>query len=50
MNEGVNVPELFQTKEVVRSMKINGDVSGVAFSHDGSKVFANSGESTSFRE
>uniref|UniRef100_A0A3Q4HPZ3 U3 small nucleolar RNA-associated protein 18 homolog n=1 Tax=Neolamprologus brichardi TaxID=32507 RepID=A0A3Q4HPZ3_NEOBR len=31
-----------QTKEVVRSMKINGDVSGVAFSPDGSKVFANS--------
>lgn len=31
-----------QTKEVVRSMKINGDVSGVAFSHDGSKVFAQS--------
>uniref|UniRef100_A0A3Q4N336 U3 small nucleolar RNA-associated protein 18 homolog n=1 Tax=Neolamprologus brichardi TaxID=32507 RepID=A0A3Q4N336_NEOBR len=30
------------TKEVVRSMKINGDVSGVAFSPDGSKVFANS--------
>ncbi|XP_054463843.1 U3 small nucleolar RNA-associated protein 18 homolog [Anoplopoma fimbria] len=32
-----------KTKEVIRSMKINGDVSGVAFSHDGSKVFANSG-------
>ncbi|XP_068581927.1 U3 small nucleolar RNA-associated protein 18 homolog isoform X2 [Cebidichthys violaceus] len=31
-----------KTKEVVRSMKINGDVIGVAFSHDGSKVFANS--------
>uniref|UniRef100_A0A3P9B6X3 U3 small nucleolar RNA-associated protein 18 homolog n=1 Tax=Maylandia zebra TaxID=106582 RepID=A0A3P9B6X3_9CICH len=31
-----------KTKEVVRSMKINGDVSGVAFSPDGSKVFANS--------
>uniref|UniRef100_A0A8C2ZNP1 U3 small nucleolar RNA-associated protein 18 homolog n=1 Tax=Cyclopterus lumpus TaxID=8103 RepID=A0A8C2ZNP1_CYCLU len=31
-----------QTKEVIRSMKINGDVVGVAFSHDGSKVFANS--------
>lgn len=26
-------------------MKINGDVSGVAFSPDGSKVFANSGKS-----
>lgn len=38
-----------QTKEVVRSMKINGNVCGVAFSHDGSKVFANSGESTTFR-
>ncbi|XP_044037158.1 U3 small nucleolar RNA-associated protein 18 homolog isoform X2 [Siniperca chuatsi] len=33
-----------KTKEVVRSMKMNGDVSGVAFSHDGSKVFANSEE------
>lgn len=33
-----------KTKEVVRSMKVNGDVSGVAFSHDGSKVFANSEE------
>lgn len=33
-----------KTKEVVRSMKINGDVCGVAFSHDGSKVFANSEE------
>uniref|UniRef100_UPI0037E8BEC7 U3 small nucleolar RNA-associated protein 18 homolog n=1 Tax=Semicossyphus pulcher TaxID=241346 RepID=UPI0037E8BEC7 len=33
-----------KTKEVVRSMKINGNVSGVAFSHDGSKVFANSEE------
>ncbi|XP_041859481.1 U3 small nucleolar RNA-associated protein 18 homolog [Melanotaenia boesemani] len=33
-----------KTKEVVRSMKINGDISGVAFSHDGSKVFANSEE------
>ncbi|XP_051275949.1 U3 small nucleolar RNA-associated protein 18 homolog isoform X2 [Dicentrarchus labrax] len=31
-----------KTKEVVRSLKINGDVSGVAFSRDGSKVFANS--------
>ncbi|KAM6914229.1 U3 small nucleolar RNA-associated protein 18 homolog isoform 2-T2 [Lycodopsis pacificus] len=31
-----------KTKEVVRSMKINGDVIGVAFSHDGSKVFVNS--------
>ncbi|MEQ2159684.1 hypothetical protein GOODEAATRI_025551 [Goodea atripinnis] len=28
-----------QTNEVVCSMKINGDVSGVAFSRDGSKVF-----------
>ncbi|KAF7643231.1 hypothetical protein LDENG_00243000, partial [Lucifuga dentata] len=33
-----------KTKEVVRSMKISGDVSGVAFSHDGSKVFTNSEE------
>uniref|UniRef100_A0A3Q0SSZ5 U3 small nucleolar RNA-associated protein 18 homolog n=1 Tax=Amphilophus citrinellus TaxID=61819 RepID=A0A3Q0SSZ5_AMPCI len=33
-----------KTKEVVHSMKINGDVCGVAFSHDGSKVFANSEE------
>lgn len=33
-----------KTKEVVRSMKINGNVSSVAFSHDGSKVFANSEE------
>lgn len=31
-----------KTKEVVRSLKINGDVIGVAFSPDGSKVFANS--------
>ncbi|KAG7219075.1 hypothetical protein INR49_019349 [Caranx melampygus] len=34
----------FSTKEVVRSMKINGDISGVAFTHDGSKVFVNSEE------
>ncbi|XP_062336775.1 U3 small nucleolar RNA-associated protein 18 homolog [Osmerus eperlanus] len=33
-----------KTKEVVRSMKINGEVSGVAYSHDGSKVFASSEE------
>ncbi|XP_019966522.2 U3 small nucleolar RNA-associated protein 18 homolog isoform X2 [Paralichthys olivaceus] len=33
-----------KTKEVVCSMKINGDVSGVAFSHNGSKVFVNSEE------
>uniref|UniRef100_A0A8D3EAL1 U3 small nucleolar RNA-associated protein 18 homolog n=1 Tax=Scophthalmus maximus TaxID=52904 RepID=A0A8D3EAL1_SCOMX len=33
-----------KTKEVVRSMKINGDVAGVAFSPDGSKVFVNSEE------
>ncbi|KAM4598104.1 U3 small nucleolar RNA-associated protein 18 homolog isoform 2-T2 [Polymixia lowei] len=33
-----------KTKEVVRSMKINGNVSDVAFSHDGSKVFAHSEE------
>ncbi|KAK5607832.1 hypothetical protein CRENBAI_010464, partial [Crenichthys baileyi] len=33
-----------KTNEVVCSMKINGDVSGVAFSHDGSKVFVNSEE------
>ncbi|XP_068458038.1 U3 small nucleolar RNA-associated protein 18 homolog isoform X3 [Clinocottus analis] len=31
-----------KTKEVVRSMKLNGDVVGVAFSPDGSKVYANS--------
>uniref|UniRef100_A0A3Q4BD55 U3 small nucleolar RNA-associated protein 18 homolog n=1 Tax=Mola mola TaxID=94237 RepID=A0A3Q4BD55_MOLML len=37
-----------KTKEVVRSMKINGDLSGVAFSHDGSKVFANSEEGEVF--
>lgn len=36
-----------QTKEVVRSLKINGDVSGVAFSPNG-KVFVNSGESASW--
>lgn len=34
-----------QTMEVVRSMKINGNVSGVAFSGDGSRFFTNSGES-----
>ncbi|KAM4716793.1 U3 small nucleolar RNA-associated protein 18 homolog [Anableps anableps] len=33
-----------KTNEVVRSMKINGDVSGVAFSRDGSKAFINSEE------
>ncbi|XP_047212174.1 U3 small nucleolar RNA-associated protein 18 homolog [Girardinichthys multiradiatus] len=33
-----------KTNEVVCSMKINGDVSGVAFSRDGSKVFVNSEE------
>ncbi|XP_060882550.1 U3 small nucleolar RNA-associated protein 18 homolog isoform X1 [Labrus mixtus] len=33
-----------KTKEVVRSMKINGNICGVDFSHDGSKVFANSEE------
>uniref|UniRef100_A0A3B4YDN1 U3 small nucleolar RNA-associated protein 18 homolog n=1 Tax=Seriola lalandi dorsalis TaxID=1841481 RepID=A0A3B4YDN1_SERLL len=33
-----------KTKEVVRSMKINGDVCGVAFSHDSGKVFINSEE------
>nr|XP_061829889.1 U3 small nucleolar RNA-associated protein 18 homolog [Nerophis lumbriciformis] len=33
-----------KTKEVVSSVKMNGDVSGVAFSHDGSKVFASSEE------
>nr|XP_046272489.1 U3 small nucleolar RNA-associated protein 18 homolog [Scatophagus argus]XP_046272490.1 U3 small nucleolar RNA-associated protein 18 homolog [Scatophagus argus] len=33
-----------KTKEVVRSMKINGNVCGVAFSHNGSKIFANSEE------
>uniref|UniRef100_A0A3B5B5K4 U3 small nucleolar RNA-associated protein 18 homolog n=1 Tax=Stegastes partitus TaxID=144197 RepID=A0A3B5B5K4_9TELE len=33
-----------KTKEVVRSVKINGDVSGVALSPDGSKIFANSEE------
>lgn len=31
-----------KTKEVVGSMKINGNVTGVAFSHDGGKVFINS--------
>ncbi|XP_037333387.2 U3 small nucleolar RNA-associated protein 18 homolog isoform X2 [Pungitius pungitius] len=31
-----------KTKEVVLSLKVNGDVVGVAFSQDGSKVFANS--------
>ncbi|XP_076015538.1 LOW QUALITY PROTEIN: U3 small nucleolar RNA-associated protein 18 homolog [Genypterus blacodes] len=33
-----------KTKEVVRSMKIHGDVAGVCFSRDGSKVFAHSEE------
>ncbi|XP_028268122.1 U3 small nucleolar RNA-associated protein 18 homolog [Parambassis ranga] len=33
-----------KTKEVISSMKINGNVCGVAFSHDGRKVFANSEE------
>ncbi|KAM9393054.1 U3 small nucleolar RNA-associated protein 18 homolog [Pholidichthys leucotaenia] len=33
-----------KTKEVIHSMKINGNISGVAFSHDGSKIFANSEE------
>uniref|UniRef100_A0A8C8LS23 UTP18 small subunit processome component n=1 Tax=Oncorhynchus tshawytscha TaxID=74940 RepID=A0A8C8LS23_ONCTS len=33
-----------KTKEVVNSMKINGNIAGVAFSHDGSKVFTNSEE------
>ncbi|XP_061740815.1 U3 small nucleolar RNA-associated protein 18 homolog [Nerophis ophidion] len=33
-----------KTKEVVSSVKMNGEVSGVAFSHDGSKVFASSEE------
>ncbi|XP_033974684.1 U3 small nucleolar RNA-associated protein 18 homolog [Trematomus bernacchii] len=33
-----------KTREVVSSMKINGEVVGVAFSPDGSKVFANSEE------
>uniref|UniRef100_A0A7N8X059 U3 small nucleolar RNA-associated protein 18 homolog n=1 Tax=Mastacembelus armatus TaxID=205130 RepID=A0A7N8X059_9TELE len=33
-----------KTQEVVRSMKINGNVTGVAFSNDGSKVFTNSEE------
>lgn len=37
-----------KTKEVVRSMKINGNVSGVAFSHDGTKVFAGSYEGEVF--
>ncbi|KAK6311520.1 hypothetical protein J4Q44_G00171840 [Coregonus suidteri] len=35
---------LFLTKEVVKSMKINGNITGVSFSHDGSKVFTNSEE------
>lgn len=34
-----------QTKEVISSMKINGDVSAVAFSHDGGNMFALSGRS-----
>ncbi|KAM9474215.1 U3 small nucleolar RNA-associated protein 18 homolog [Salvelinus alpinus] len=33
-----------KTKEVVKSMKINGNIVGVAFSQDGSKVFTNSEE------
>ncbi|XP_076609639.1 U3 small nucleolar RNA-associated protein 18 homolog isoform X1 [Chaetodon auriga] len=33
-----------KTKEVIGSMKINGDVSGVTFSHDGGKIFTNSEE------
>ncbi|XP_041736400.1 U3 small nucleolar RNA-associated protein 18 homolog [Coregonus clupeaformis] len=33
-----------KTKEVVKSMKINGNITGVSFSHDGSKVFTNSEE------
>ncbi|KAM6957800.1 U3 small nucleolar RNA-associated protein 18 homolog [Aplochiton taeniatus] len=33
-----------KTREVVRSMKINGSLCGVAFSQDGSKVFAKSEE------
>ncbi|XP_015830006.3 U3 small nucleolar RNA-associated protein 18 homolog [Nothobranchius furzeri] len=33
-----------KTNEVIRSLKINGDVSGVAFSHDGRKLFVNSEE------
>ncbi|KAM4530788.1 U3 small nucleolar RNA-associated protein 18 homolog [Odontesthes bonariensis] len=33
-----------KTNEVVRSMKMNGNVSGVAFSPDGDKVFTNSDE------
>ncbi|XP_047427790.1 U3 small nucleolar RNA-associated protein 18 homolog isoform X2 [Mugil cephalus] len=33
-----------KTKEVVRSMKINGNICGVAFSHDGGKIFTNSEE------
>ncbi|XP_072225048.1 U3 small nucleolar RNA-associated protein 18 homolog isoform X2 [Leuresthes tenuis] len=33
-----------KTNEVVRSMKMNGNVSGVALSHDGTKVFSNSDE------
>ncbi|XP_029364260.1 U3 small nucleolar RNA-associated protein 18 homolog [Echeneis naucrates] len=33
-----------KTKEVVRSMKINGDISGVAFNRDGSKMFVHSDE------
>lgn len=46
LKESVTINCVCQTKEVVRSMKINGDVCGVAFSHDGGKVFVNSGEST----
>uniref|UniRef100_A0A3P9A5U0 U3 small nucleolar RNA-associated protein 18 homolog n=1 Tax=Esox lucius TaxID=8010 RepID=A0A3P9A5U0_ESOLU len=33
-----------KTKEVVKSMKINGNITGVACSHDGSRVFTNSEE------
>uniref|UniRef100_M4AWV2 U3 small nucleolar RNA-associated protein 18 homolog n=1 Tax=Xiphophorus maculatus TaxID=8083 RepID=M4AWV2_XIPMA len=37
-----------KTNEIVRSMKINGDVSGVAFCPDGSKAFVNSEEGEVF--
>ncbi|KAK3532264.1 hypothetical protein QTP86_013897, partial [Hemibagrus guttatus] len=36
------------TKEVVRSVKINGSVCGAAFNSDGSKIFTNSEESEVF--
>uniref|UniRef100_A0A8B9REF2 U3 small nucleolar RNA-associated protein 18 homolog n=1 Tax=Astyanax mexicanus TaxID=7994 RepID=A0A8B9REF2_ASTMX len=37
-----------KTREVVRSMKMNGNVCGTAFTGDGSKIFANSDEGEVF--